>query len=80
MLSLFAGTHIGIVVDDAIVVVENVSDTSPTACRLATPPQGDGEGHAAVIAIAFGLSVRPDRVHSRITRQFYRQFALTIAV
>jgi hydrophobe/amphiphile efflux-1 (HAE1) family protein len=74
---------IGIVVDDAIVVVENVErwierglaprDAAFRAMTEVTP---------AVIAIALGLSAVfvPVAFISGITGQFYRQFALTIAV
>ncbi len=84
MLSLFGLVlAIGIVVDDAIVVVENVErhiaeGLSPRdATRLAMD-----EVTGAVIAIAFGLSAVfvPTAFVSGISGQFYRQFALTIAV
>jgi hydrophobe/amphiphile efflux-1 (HAE1) family protein len=73
---------IGIVVDDAIVVVENIErwiehglsprDAAYRAMDEVTP---------AIIAIAFGLSAVfiPVAFVSGITGQFYRQFALTIA-
>ncbi|MCC6953404.1 MAG: efflux RND transporter permease subunit, partial [Deltaproteobacteria bacterium] len=82
-LSLFGLVlAIGIVVDDAIVVVENVErwieegmaprDAARRAMDEVTP---------AVIAIAFGLSAVfiPVAFMSGITGQFYRQFALTIS-
>jgi hydrophobe/amphiphile efflux-1 (HAE1) family protein len=82
-LSLFGLVlAIGIVVDDAIVVVENVQrwiddglsphDASFRAMDEVTP---------AVIAIAVGLSAVfiPVAFISGITGQFYRQFALTIS-
>ena len=82
-LSLFGLVlAIGIVVDDAIVVVENVErwieqgmnprDAAVKAMEEVTP---------AVIAIAFGLSAVfiPVAFVSGITGQFYRQFALTIS-
>jgi hydrophobe/amphiphile efflux-1 (HAE1) family protein len=82
-LSLFGLVlAIGIVVDDAIVVVENVDrwiehglsprDAAYRAMTEVTP---------AVIAIAFGLSAVfiPVAFISGITGQFYRQFALTIS-
>ena len=82
-LSLFGLVlSIGIVVDDAIVVVENVDrwiekglsprDATYRAMNEVTP---------AVIAIAFGLSAVfiPVAFVSGITGQFYRQFALTIS-
>lgn len=84
MLSLFGLVlAIGIVVDDAIVVVENVErhiasgmtprEASYLAMQEVTP---------AVIAIAIGLSAVfiPTAFLSGLTGQFYRQFALTIAV
>jgi multidrug efflux pump len=84
MLSLFGLVlAIGIVVDDAIVVVENVErhmahglsprDATIKAMEEVTP---------AVIAIAVGLSAVfvPTAFLSGISGQFYRQFALTIAV
>jgi hydrophobe/amphiphile efflux-1 (HAE1) family protein len=82
-LSLFGLVlAIGIVVDDAIVVVENVDrwiehglsprDAAYRAMEEVTP---------AVIAIAFGLTAVfvPVAFVSGITGQFYRQFALTIS-
>jgi hydrophobe/amphiphile efflux-1 (HAE1) family protein len=82
-LSLFGMVlAIGIVVDDAIVVVENVDrwvergvppkQAAYRAMREVTP---------AVIAIAFGLTAVfvPVAFISGITGQFYRQFALTIS-
>jgi hydrophobe/amphiphile efflux-1 (HAE1) family protein len=83
-LSLFGLVlAIGIVVDDAIVVVENVErwmerglparQATYEAMREVTP---------AVLAVAAGLSAVfiPTAFISGITGQFYRQFALTIAV
>jgi multidrug efflux pump len=84
MLSLFGLVlAIGIVVDDAIVVVENVErhidagQPPREAARLAMD-----EVTGAVIAIAFGLSAVfvPTAFVGGISGQFYRQFALTIAV
>jgi multidrug efflux pump len=73
---------IGIVVDDAIVVVENVErwiqkGLSPKDAAYKSME----EVTVAVIAIAFGLSAVfiPTAFVSGITGQFYRQFALTIA-
>jgi hydrophobe/amphiphile efflux-1 (HAE1) family protein len=82
-LSLFGIVlAIGIVVDDAIVVVENVQRW----LERGLPPKeaaykAMGEVTPAVIAIAFGLSAVfiPTAFISGITGQFYRQFALTIA-
>ncbi|MDB6138813.1 MAG: hydrophobe/amphiphile efflux family transporter, partial [Verrucomicrobiaceae bacterium] len=83
ILSLFGLVlAIGIVVDDAIVVIENVErwiqhglsprDAAIKAMEEVTP---------AIIAIAFGLSAVfiPVAFVSGITGQFYRQFALTIS-
>jgi hydrophobe/amphiphile efflux-1 (HAE1) family protein len=74
---------IGIVVDDAIVVVENVERW----IEQGLPPREAAykamtEVTPAVIAIALGLSAVfvPVAFISGITGQFYRQFALTIAV
>jgi len=83
-LSLFGLVlAIGIVVDDAIVVVEAVEHNleqgmqPKDAARKAMEQVG-----GAVIAIAIVLSVVfiPTAFVSGITGQFYRQFALTIAV
>jgi len=84
MLSLFGLVlAIGIVVDDAIVVVENVERhiAEGLAPREAAYRAMD-EVTGAVIAIAFGLSAVfvPTAFVSGISGQFYRQFALTIAV
>ncbi|HEX7448433.1 MAG TPA: efflux RND transporter permease subunit, partial [Pirellulales bacterium] len=74
---------IGVVVDDAIVVVENVErwiehGLAPRAAAYKSME----EVTVAVIAVAFGLSAVfiPVAFISGITGQFYRQFALTIAV
>jgi hydrophobe/amphiphile efflux-1 (HAE1) family protein len=73
---------IGIVVDDAIVVVENVERW---VAQGLTPREAAframDEVTPAVIAIAFGLSAVfiPVAFISGITGQFYRQFALTIS-
>lgn len=73
---------IGIVVDDAIVVVENVERNiakglSPKAAAHVTMDEVGG----ALIAIALVLSAVfiPAAFVSGITGQFFRQFALTIA-
>jgi multidrug efflux pump len=84
MLSLFGLVlAIGIVVDDAIVVVENVERhiAGGLSPRDATKKAME-EVTGAVIAIAFGLSAVfvPTAFVSGISGQFYRQFALTIAV
>lgn len=84
MLSLFGLVlAIGIVVDDAIVVVENVERhiAAGLSPRQAAYRAMD-EVSAAVIAIAVGLSAVfvPTAFIAGISGQFYRQFALTIAV
>lgn len=84
MLSLFGLVlAIGIVVDDAIVVVENVERhiAEGLAPRAAAFKAMD-EVTPAVIAIAVGLTAVfvPTAFLSGLTGQFYRQFALTIAV
>ena len=73
---------IGVVVDDAIVVVENCErwidhGLSPKEAAY----KSMDEVTVAVIAIAFGLSAVfiPVAFIAGITGQFYRQFALTIA-
>ncbi len=73
---------IGVVVDDAIVVVENVErwiehGLSPREAAYKSME----EVTVAVIAIAFGLSAVfiPTAFIAGISGQFYRQFALTIA-
>lgn len=73
---------IGIVVDDAIVVIENVERwlEHGLAPREAAYRSME-EVTVAVVAIAFGLSAVfiPTAFITGITGQFYRQFALTIA-
>ncbi len=83
-LSLFGLVlAIGIVVDDAIVVVENVERwlAEGLSPRQAAYKAMD-EVTPAVIAIAFGLSAVfiPVAFISGITGQFYKQFALTISI
>ncbi|MGA7904764.1 MAG: efflux RND transporter permease subunit [Terrimicrobiaceae bacterium] len=83
-LSLFGLVlAIGIVVDDAIVVVENVERNlaEGLAPRDATIKAMEEVG-GALIAIALVLSAVfvPTAFISGISGQFYRQFALTIAV
>ena len=74
---------IGIVVDDAIVVIENVERNMAggMGAREAAHVTMDEVG-TAVIAIALVLSAVfvPTAFIPGITGQFYRQFALTIAV
>jgi multidrug efflux pump len=83
-LSLFGLVlAIGIVVDDAIVVVEAVEHNIELGMRPkeATQKAMDQVG-GAVVAIAVVLSAVfiPTAFITGITGQFYRQFALTIAV
>ena len=83
-LSLFGLVlAIGIVVDDAIVVVENVERhiAEGLAPREATRKAMD-EVSSAVVAVGLVLSAVfvPTAFISGITGQFYRQFALTIAI
>jgi hydrophobe/amphiphile efflux-1 (HAE1) family protein len=83
-LSLFGLVlAIGIVVDDAIVVVENVERNlaEGLAPREAAIKAMDEVG-GALVAIALVLSAVfvPTAFISGISGQFYRQFALTIAV
>jgi multidrug efflux pump len=83
-LSLFGLVlAIGIVVDDAIVVVENVE----RHIELGAPPleaarQAMAEVSGPIIAIALVLCAVfvPTAFVSGLTGQFYRQFALTIAI
>src|SRR5579872_2855421 len=82
-LSLFGLVlAIGIVVDDAIVVVENVERNIALGLspRDATRKAMD-EVSSAVVAVALVLSAVfiPTAFISGISGQFYRQFALTIA-
>jgi multidrug efflux pump len=83
-LSLFGLVlAIGIVVDDAIVVVENVERniTNGLAPREATI-QAMKEVSGPIVAIALVLCAVfvPIAFVSGLTGQFYRQFALTIAI
>ena len=83
MLTLFGLVlSVGIVVDDAIVVVENVErklagGLAPTAAAHATMD----EVGRALIAIALVLSAVfvPTAFLGGVTGQFYRQFAVTVA-
>jgi multidrug efflux pump len=82
-LSLFGLVlAIGIVVDDAIVVVENVERyLRQGLTRRAATLKAMGEVSGALIAIALVLCAVfvPVAFLGGITGQFYRQFALTIA-
>jgi multidrug efflux pump len=83
-LSLFGLVlAIGIVVDDAIVVVENIehhiaAGLSPRdAARKA---MDEVSGAVVAVALVLGAVFVPTAFMSGITGQFFRQFALTIAV
>ncbi len=74
---------IGIVVDDAIVVVENVERNlaQGMAPREATARTMDEVGGALVaISLVLGAVFVPTAFLEGISGQFYRQFAVTIAV
>ena len=83
-LSLFGLVlAIGIVVDDAIVVVENVE----RHIELGQPPMEatrrameEVSGPIIAIALVLGAVFVPTAFISGLTGQFYRQFALTIAI
>jgi multidrug efflux pump len=83
-LSLFGLVlAIGIVVDDAIVVVENVE----RHIELGQPPleatrraMEEVAGPILAIALVLGAVFVPTAFISGLTGQFYRQFALTIAI
>jgi multidrug efflux pump len=83
-LSLFGLVlAIGIVVDDAIVVVENVERNIALglAPREATYKAMDEvSGPIVAVALVLGAVFVPTAFIAGITGQFYRQFALTIAV
>jgi len=83
-LSLFGLVlAIGIVVDDAIVVVENVERNIALGLspRDATRKAMDEVSGAVVaVGLVLGAVFIPTAFISGITGQFYRQFALTIAV
>jgi multidrug efflux pump len=74
---------IGIVVDDAIVVVENVERNIALGLKpIEATQRAMQEVSGAVIAIGLVLAAVfiPTAFLSGLTGQFYRQFALTIAV
>src|SRR2546422_6197036 len=83
-LSLFGLVlAIGIVVDDAIVVVENVQRNIGLGLEPhAATRKAMDEVSSAVVAVGLVVSAGfiPTAFISGITGQFYRQFALTIAV
>src|SRR5262249_487754 len=74
---------IGIVVDDAIVVVENVErniEAGHSSLEAAYPAIPELSGPFPAIALApVAVSVAPAFI-TGLTGQFYRQFALTIAI
>jgi hypothetical protein len=80
-LSLFGLVlAIGIVVDDAIVVVENVERNIAAGLSPRDAARRHGEGGLCVVAITLVLCAVFGRRHKgRHFRTFYRQFALTIA-
>ena len=76
---------IGIVVDDAIVVVENVErvmEEHPGAVAGRRHQAGDGRNHRADHRDHAGVAVgiRAGGVHPRISGELFRQFAVTVAV
>jgi multidrug efflux pump subunit AcrB len=74
---------IGIVVDDAIVVVENVQRWVEHGLdpKEATRKAMDEVGGAVIsIAVVLTAVFVPTALVSGISGQFYRQFALTIAI
>src|SRR5678810_391880 len=83
-LSLFGLVlAIGIVVDDAIVVVENVERNieEGLAPREATyKAMSEVSGPIVAIALALCAVFVPIAFISGLNGQFYRQFALTIAI
>jgi len=83
-LSLFGLVlAIGIVVDDAIVVVENVErnlESGLTAVEATHKAMTEVTGPVVATALVLSAVFIPTAFLSGITGQFYRQFALTIAV
>ena len=83
-LSLFGLVlAIGIVVDDAIVVVENVErwlEQGHSPIEATTKAMDEVSGAVVAIAIVLTAVFVPTALVSGLTGQFYRQFALTIAV
>ena len=76
---------IGIVVDDAIVVVENVEQTMEEHPEL-SPARGDEAGDAEIIAPIIAITLVllsvfvPVAFISGISGELFRQFAVTVAV
>src|SRR4029453_149205 len=83
-LSLFGLVlSIGIVVDDAIVVVENVErhiERGLSPIEATRRAMGGGAGPALGIALVLCAGFVPRAFVSGLSGQFYRQFALTIAI
>src|SRR6266568_119661 len=83
-LSLFGIVlAIGIVVDDAIVVVENVErniELGLAPIEAARKAMDEVSGPVIAVALVLCAVFVPTAFVSGITGQFYRQFALTIAV
>lgn len=74
---------IGIVVDDAIVVVENVErniEEGLSPREAAYKAMQEVSGPIIAIALTLGAIFIPVAFVSGLTEQFYRQFALTIAI
>jgi multidrug efflux pump len=83
-LSLFGLVlAIGIVVDDAIVVVENVErnlESGLSSIEATRKAMDEVTGPVVATALVLSAVFIPTAFISGITGQFYRQFALTIAV
>ena len=83
-LSLFGLVlAIGIVVDDAIVVVENVErwlEDGHSPIEATEKAMDEVSGAVVAIAIVLTAVFVPTALIAGLTGQFYRQFALTIAV
>lgn len=74
---------IGIVVDDAIVVVENVErniEEGRTPLEAAHAAMGEVSGPIVAIALVLTAVFVPISLLGGVTGQFYRQFAVTIAI
>ncbi len=83
-LSLFGLVlAIGIVVDDAIVVVENIErniEEGLSPCDAARKAMDEVGGPVVSVALVLAAVFVPTAFIGGISGQFYRQFALTIAV
>src|SRR4029078_4115514 len=74
---------VGIVVDDAIVVVENVErhiELGRSPMEATRRAMDEVSGPFIAIALLLGAVFIPTAFISGLTGQFYRQFALTIAI